>query len=263
MREEALHLSRRTEMAFGVCGEGASGFVEGGVDADAGEEVEEFAFVARGAGNTAGGEERDVVSFGEVDAGGVCLFLAPLEMALEFDVEVFFSKSISEVDDGFGEEGGIVCSERFVEGAVEVAGEGDEAGCGFGEFVPTDAGKSFGASEMSASEESAKVTISVLGADQHRQDGSVFKGEFGPCDGTDSVFGAGAVQARDSVETVAIREGEGGQVAVCSVACEGIRRGGTTKKAERTAGMEFNVPHLQAGVFKGGGGGGNGQWAAS
>jgi hypothetical protein len=64
---------------------------------------------------------------------------------------------------------------------------------------------------MRAGEESAEVAVPFLGTNQYGQDGSVFEGEFGSGDGTDSVFCAGAVQARDSVESVTIGEGEGEQ----------------------------------------------------
>jgi hypothetical protein len=263
MREEALHLGGRTEMAFGVCGEGASGFVEMRVKAHAGEEIEEFAFGTGGAGDAAGGEQREAVGIGELDAGGVCLFLASLKMALEFDEEVVLSKRIPEAGNRFVKERGVMGAERFVEGAVVVAGQGDQTGRGFREFVPADAGESFGTSEMRAGEESAEVAVPFLGTNQYGQDGSVFEGEFGSGDGTDSVFRAGAVQARDSVESVTIGEGDGGQVAVCGVASKGIGGGGAPKKAERAASVEFNVTHLQAGVFEGTGGGGSGHWAAS
>ena len=193
VREEAFHLGGRAEMTFGICGEGASGFVEVCVEADAGDEVEEFAFVAGGAGDAAGGEEGEAVCIGDVDAGGVRLFFTALEMALEFDEEVVFSECISEAGDGFMEERGVVGLECVEEGALVIAGECDQAGSGFCEFVPSDARASFWASKMGAREELAEVSVSLLRADQYGQDGAVFKGQFGSGDGTDTVLCTGAV----------------------------------------------------------------------
>jgi hypothetical protein len=245
-------------MTFGICGEGASGLVEVCVEADAGEEVEEFAFVAGGAGDAAGGEEGEAVCVGDVDAGGVRLFFTALEMALEFDEEVVFSERIPEAGDGVMEERGVVGSEGVKEGALVIAGECDQAGSGFCEFVPSDARASFWASKMGACEELAEVSVSFLRTDQYGQDGAVFKGQFGSGDGTDAVLCTGAVQAWDAVETVTIGEGKGGQVAVCCLACEGIGGGCASKKAERASGVEFNITHVQLGGLGGGGAGGRG-----
>jgi hypothetical protein len=94
--EEALHLGWWAEVAFGVWGEGASGVIEVGVEADAGEEIEDFAVGACGAGDAAGGEEGEFVGVGEVDAEGVEVVFSALEVALDLDED-------GVVPEGFGE----------------------------------------------------------------------------------------------------------------------------------------------------------------
>jgi hypothetical protein len=104
-----------------------------------------------------------------------------------------------------------------LEGAFVISGECDEAVCGFGEFVPTDACGTFLGSEMGFGEEFGEVAITVTGADEDGEDGTIFEGEFGAGDGAEAVFGAGAMEAWDTVEAVAIGEGDCGQVAESGV----------------------------------------------
>ena len=99
--EEALHLGWWAEVAFGVWGEGASGVIEVGMEADAGEEIEDFAMVACGAGDAAGGEEGEFLGVGEVDAEGVEVVFSALEVALDLDEDAVFPEGFGETVQGF------------------------------------------------------------------------------------------------------------------------------------------------------------------
>jgi len=83
---------RAFEMPLGVDGEQAAGFVDGGLVADASEDVEGFAGIGSGMADAVGGEKREPVCACEIDEGMVQRFFGAVVVALEFDEDVFFAE---------------------------------------------------------------------------------------------------------------------------------------------------------------------------
>ncbi len=86
--EEARHFLRAFQIPIGVDGEQPSGFVDGGLVADAGENVQRFARFGRGVANAIGGDQRQAVMPREIDERLVEGFFGAIIVALEFDEDI-------------------------------------------------------------------------------------------------------------------------------------------------------------------------------
>ena len=67
--------------------------------ADGGECVAEFAIVRGGVADSVGSEQRKVERSCDCDGGAVANFFVTVEMALQFDVDIFTSKQIAQLPD--------------------------------------------------------------------------------------------------------------------------------------------------------------------
>ena len=106
--KEPRHFLRAFQMPLGVDGEQAAGFVNGGLVADAGEDVERFAGFGRGVADAVGGDERQAVMAREIDERLVERFFGAIVVALEFDEDV-------------------LCAEQFEKARIGPRGQADQA----------------------------------------------------------------------------------------------------------------------------------------
>ena len=88
------HFGVALEMALGVLGKEFSGSVEMGVFADAGKDIEHLAAGGAGVLDTVCGDDRQAMHFREIAELLVNAILAPHEMALDLDVNVFAAENV-------------------------------------------------------------------------------------------------------------------------------------------------------------------------
>src|SRR5581483_4214342 len=105
--KETRHFFRRFEVALGVARQKPAGSVENFVMAETGEYVENLARSGPGVAHTVGGEERKIERAGNFDGGLVAGFFCTIEVALQFDINVFAAKNAGETFNGSA---GFVCS---------------------------------------------------------------------------------------------------------------------------------------------------------
>ena len=96
---------------------------------------------------------------------------------------------------------------------------------------------------MRASEQAAEVLVTGARFDEDGENDAVFHGEFAADDRADAVFFRGGKKSRRAVNAVAVAEGHGGHAGTGGGFGELLRSGGAAQKAERAAGMEFDVAH--------------------
>jgi len=141
------------------------------------------------------------------------------------------------------------------DGAFLVAGKGDEAGGEAGELGPraeartftvrrVGPGREFGRSErrgagreLGLGDELAEVLITGAVDGEEWQHAAVLEGDLGANAGADGEFGlaGAAVEPGRAVETVAVEEGDGGQLGGLGGADEILGAGAAAQKTKRTA----------------------------
>ena len=95
--EDARHLPGVFQVALGVDGEQAAGFVDLYFIADAGEDVECFAGFGSSVTHAVGGDEREVaMAAREIEQGLVVRFFVAVEMPLQFHVYVLCAEQIQD-----------------------------------------------------------------------------------------------------------------------------------------------------------------------
>jgi len=258
--KEGMHLAGGAEVAEAVFAEEAAGFVNGGVVADGGEDVEEFAVFLFGAAYAIGGDDGQAQFGGEAEEGDVAGFLFALVMALEFDIQVASAVDGDEAIEVLGSGGFAFASEGGGEGSFFAAGEADES---FREFFEIVAGSGTfclgGFAHFEAGDELAEVLIAGLRfCEQDNARGLVGRlvgkmrggreaaaegrdGDFSTDVGFDFVVFGGGVEARDSVEAVAVSQRHGGHVDFECALDVGLGGGRGFEKAEGAGGVEFDV----------------------
>ncbi len=221
--KEPRHFLRAFQMALGVDGEQAAGFVNGGLVADAGEDVERFARIGRGVGDAVGGEEREPVMSREIDECLIERFFGAIVMALEFDKNIFVA-------------------ECFKEHGVGAGGEADQAGGELGEFFRQRRAFAFFGAHFHSGDQAAEVLIAGAIFGQQRVAMAVGAGDFGADVGADAGLFRGHVEAGGAGDVVAVEDGEGGEVERGGAGDQFFRDGGAFEEAEGGAGVEFEVP---------------------
>lgn len=209
MGEGFLHLLRAFEKGLGIWREQWACIVERGVVAQAGEGIAERACVGAGVFGGVGGDERDVEFLGDADVLALEPFVAAQVAADEFDVEISFAKDAEEAVDGATGERLFFGGEESVQRAVAVAGEANQTGGEFFEFVPEDGAFVFGGAQMDTCEQAAEVLVSGAGADEQRQGAAVFHGYLAADDGADAVGLCRTLGAGGAVEAIAVDDGYG------------------------------------------------------
>ena len=88
-------------MALGIAREQAAGGGERAVMADAGEDVEHFALRRLRVADAIGGEQRQMQFARDFDRRLVARFFVAVEMALQFDVDIFAAEEFAELPHAF------------------------------------------------------------------------------------------------------------------------------------------------------------------
>src|SRR5205085_9186370 len=94
--EDPLPLVRGPDMALGIAGELAPRLVEGGLEPDAGERVEERLEARGGMAHSSSGDDAQGPRVGRVDAAAVLALLPGIEVALDFRVEIVVAERARE-----------------------------------------------------------------------------------------------------------------------------------------------------------------------
>ena len=220
--EEPRHFLRAFQMALGVDGEQPAGFMNGGLVADAGENVERFAGFGRGVAHAVGGEERQAVMAGEIDESLVERFFGAIVVALEFDEDV-------------------LCAEQFEEAGVGTRGEADQALRELGEFFGSGRAFAFFRAHLHAGDQSAEVLIAGAIFGQQRIAVAVGAGDLGADVCAEPGLFRGHVEAGGAGDVVAVEDGEGREVERGGAGDQFFGDGGAFEKAEGAAGVQFDV----------------------
>ena len=129
------HFLRRFQMPLGIAGEQPSGGFQSPVMAQAGEDVEYLARIARGMTHTVGGEKGKLEFPGQIDGSMIDGFFVAIEMALQFDVDIAVAENVHESLECLPCFGEPAAAEGRGERAVFAAGQEDEAIGEFFEFA--------------------------------------------------------------------------------------------------------------------------------
>ena len=142
-----------------------------------------------------------------------------------------------------------------------VAAEGDEGTLpGLGnkllELCVGDAGFVLGRAEFGAGEHAAEVLVAGAGGDQEREGAAVLEGELGAGDVAGgcthaSRCGGGSVGARGAVDTVAVGDGDRGELEFRGALDEFVRLAGAAVETEGAAGVKFGEHARRRGGFGG------------
>ncbi len=81
-------------MTFGIARQQASRGGQRAMVANRGEDIAEFALARRGIADAIGREQRKLQRAGDFDGGAVAGFLLAMKMALQFDVDIVWSKNV-------------------------------------------------------------------------------------------------------------------------------------------------------------------------
>lgn len=127
------------------------------------------------------------------------------------------------------------------ERAFVVAGEGDEAGGEFREFIPAQSTLAFGRAEMAAGDEAAEILVTEARFDHDGENGSIFHGEFRADDRADAGLLRLRVKPGRAVDAIAISERYSGHAEFSGDFDNVFRKGGTAQEAEGTASVEFDI----------------------
>ena len=207
----------------------------------AGEDIHEGAALAGGVGDAIGGHEGEAEGGCEVAEGFEFVGFVAVEVALQFDVDAVGSEGVDELGGGFAGLLWLSGGEGAADGAIGIAGEGDEAFREFREVVPAGGGGESGAAEFCLGEEAAEVAVPGTVGDEQREGRTVGEGEFAADEGADAVVATSVVQARRAVHAVAVAERECGQAEGGGLGGEVLRQAATAEKAERAPGVQFDV----------------------
>ena len=235
--EERVHGARGFQVALGIRSEEAAGGVERSVMVETSEHVGDRAFGAGGVADAAGGEDGEMMGGGEVAEEGELAFLAAHAETLQFDVEPVGAEETQERSERGGGGGGTGGAPCATDGAVFVAGQGDEAlGVG-GDLGPGGVAGTFAVGgrrggacgrarvEAGAGEELAEIFVAGAGGGEEREDAAVGEGELGADEGAHAGVAGGAEETRGAVDAIAVAEGEGGEFEPGSGGDERFRRG--------------------------------------
>ena len=174
---------------------------------------------------------------GEVAEEGELAFLAAHAETLQFDVEPVGAEETQERSERGGGGGGAGGAPRATDGAVFIAGQGDEAFGGGGDLGPSGVAGTFavvgrrgGACgrarvEAGAGEELAEILVTGAGGGEEREDAAVGEGELGADEGAHAGVAGGAEETRGAVDAIAVAEGEGGEFETGGGGDERFRRG--------------------------------------
>ena len=94
---------------------------------------------------------------------------------------------------------------------------------------------------MRVGQELANVRVACARLNEHRQDGTIFHGQFCPNDRSNRGFFCPNVETRSSIHSVAIGESDRGNAQFRRALGQLFRERGATQKAERTPRMQFDV----------------------
>ena len=220
--KEALHFGGGFDVALGVALEQPSGFGQGDVVADAGEDVEQLALRRGGVGGAVGGHQRDAERAGAFGDGLIVGLFIAVVVALEFGVEV-------------------VAAEDVEQALVGVAGEADEAVGVFGDLVEGGRALAFGRPQLHAGDQPAKVAVAFAGLGEQRVSEAVGAGDLGADVCADASFFGRQMEAGGAVDAIAVHEGHGGHAIGRAGAGEFLGEGGAFEEGEGGAGVEFGV----------------------
>ena len=134
-----------------------------------GECIAEFAGFSSGVADAVGGEQRKIQRAGDVDGSAVAGFFFALEMALQFDVDVFVSEDGDESID---------LATSFIDAALLygcgqrpfcTAGEADQAIGMLFEFFDADCAFAFFGAQLHFGDEAAEILVAGAGGDEERK----------------------------------------------------------------------------------------------
>ena len=164
--EELLHFLRGFQVAFGVAGEQASGGGERAVMANRGEGITQFAGLGGGVADAVGGEQREIERARDVDGGVVAGFFFALEMALQFDVDIFVAEDSDEsIDLAVGFFDAALLQGRG-QRAFGAAGEADQAVGVLFEFFGADCAFAFFGAQLHFGDQAAEILIAGARGDE-------------------------------------------------------------------------------------------------
>ena len=153
-------------MALGVAGEQASGGGERAMVADGGEGVAQFASFGSGVADAVGGEQRKMQRAGDVDGGAVAGFFFAMEVALQFDVDIFGAEDADELIDLAASFVDAALLQGCGERAFVAAGEADQAFGVFFEFLCADCAFAFLGAQLHFGDQAAEVLVAGAGGDE-------------------------------------------------------------------------------------------------
>ena len=108
--------------------------------ADAGEDIQRFAGFRSGVAHAVGGQEREVAGSGEIKERLVVGFFGAVEMALEFDIDVF-------------------CAVDVRDARVGARGEADQAWGEFGKFFGSCGAFAFLCAHFHSGDQTAEILV--------------------------------------------------------------------------------------------------------
>ena len=207
--------------------------------AGAGENIEHSSCRLLVVGHAVGGHERQSQGPGRMDNFLVQPLLPAQQMPLNFQ------KHVARTEGGHQSFQPPAGPLPALENSLRIPGQRDQSTGKFRQIVPANRGLRFGAAKFGGGDELAEVAIAAAGFHDDGQHAAVLHGEFRSDNGLETRLPRGGMQPGRAVETIAIEQGQAGQLQFRRAAGQHFRLGRSAQKAERAAGVEFNIVHTR------------------
>ncbi len=167
--EKLLHLLRRFQMTLGVARQQASGSGQRVVISNGGEDIAEFTLLRRRIADTIGRQQREFERAGNFDGGAIARFLLAMKMALQFHVNIVVAKDAGQAFHRASCFFHAAMSQRGGQRSVIAAGQADQPGSMFLQFLLADSAFAFLRAQLHFGDQTAKILVAGAGGDEERK----------------------------------------------------------------------------------------------